>query len=47
MYAEAPGAPTSPHADAVLTIVPLPWLSIWGISYFMQSQTPVRLTAIT
>src|SRR5215467_2321389 len=42
-----PLPPTKPAADAVFTMVPPPWCSIWGISYFMQSQTPVRFTAIT
>ena len=33
--------------DAVLTIAPPPCAIIWGISYFRQSQTPLRLTLMT
>src|SRR5581483_10760773 len=37
-----------PAADAVLTIAPpVPCLSIWRISYFMHSHTPLRSTAMT
>ena len=35
--------PTKPTAEAVLTIAPPPCSSILGISYFMQSHTPLRL----
>ena len=40
------GTPTSPAADAVLTMAPPPCPSIWRTSYFMHSHTPVTLTAI-
>jgi hypothetical protein len=43
LYADLPGDPTKPKFDAILTIAPPPWRSIWPISNFMQSQTPLRL----
>src|ERR1700719_1062190 len=42
-----PAAPTRPTTETLLTIAPFPRFSISGISYFMQSQTPVRLIAMT
>ena len=38
--------PTSPAADAVLTIEPPPLRSIAGMPYFMPRNTPLRCTAI-
>src|SRR5437870_1872104 len=35
--------PTNPIIEAVLTMVPLPWVSIWMISYFIHNHTPLRL----
>ncbi len=46
VYAGIPCEPTSPAADAVLTIAPPPCFIICRISYFMQSHTPRRFTAI-
>src|ERR1700732_2833334 len=42
-----PAAPTRPTAEPLFTIAPPPRFSISGISYFMQSHTPVRLVAMT
>ncbi len=41
---DMPGGGRSPNTDAVLTIAPPPEFSIAGISCFMQSATPRRLT---
>src|SRR2546429_504897 len=47
-YAPAPAAPMSPATDDMLTMAPAPpCLSICGISYFMQSQVPLRLILMT
>ncbi len=46
-YAERPAAPESPPTDAVLTIAPPPARRIAGISYFIDRNTPLRLTPIT
>src|SRR5262245_47226337 len=45
--ATGPAAPTSPPTEPLFTIAPPPRFSISGISYFMESQTPVRLIATT
>ena len=42
-----PGVPLSPATEAVLTIEPPPRSIIPGTTYFMPSQTPLRLTAMT
>src|SRR3954469_16761653 len=42
-----PGKPIRPPIEEQLTIAPLPWSRIWRSSYFMQFQTPRRLTACT
>src|SRR5262249_45234383 len=42
-----PATPTRPTAEPLFTIAPPPRFNISGTSYFMQSQTPVRLAAIT
>src|SRR5579859_160297 len=42
-----PKPPTRPAMDAVLTIAPARWVSMWVISTCMQSQTPLRLMAST
>src|SRR5205085_2329246 len=48
LYAPEPlQEPTNPIMEAVLTIVPLPCLSIWIISYFIHNHTPLRLMART
>src|SRR5262249_9440247 len=47
VYAGTRMAPVSPMMDEVLTMAPLPCLSICVISAFMHSHTPVKLTAST
>jgi hypothetical protein len=37
---DAPGPPTLPYADEILTMLPLPCASMARISYFMLSSTP-------
>ena len=46
-YGTMPGMPLSPATEAVFTIAPPPRSIIPGTTYFIPSQTPLRLTAIT
>ena len=46
-YMARPGKPIRPPIEEQLTMAPLPWWRIWRSSYFMQFQTPRRLTACT
>src|SRR3954469_21188337 len=46
-YMARPGSPIRPPIEEQLTIAPLPWSRMWRSSYFMQFQTPRRLTACT
>jgi len=46
-YAVAPFSPTMPATDAVLMTTPPPRLTICGSAYFIPSQTPRKLIAMT